>query len=53
MGHYYPRGPGPALGHTSAAVSTNLDLTGVVQDDKAKQDDSGQADEAFQGKGTQ
>lgn len=36
-------------GHTSEVVSTNLDLSGVVEDDKAKQDDSGEADEAFQG----
>lgn len=40
----------PALCHTSDSLSTDLDLAGVVEDDKAKQDDSGQADETFQGK---
>lgn len=28
---------------------TNLDLSGVVEDDKAEQDEGGQADQAFQG----
>lgn len=45
QGHWEgPQGPCPASGHTSEVVITNLDLSGVVEDDKAKQDDSGEAD---------
>ena len=39
---------GAGRGAALAPLSTDLDLSGMVEDDQAQQDDRGEADEAFE-----
>ena len=41
-------GPGVQKGSCPKPPSTDLDLSGMVEDDQAQQDDRGEADEAFE-----